>query len=124
MRSLFTSCQPALPSNWRTVEGEWLRQPSSPNRWPATYQFSPEAFDPPCSNSSARRAALPNTAWMLVPGSLRPSLVWIASAPPSVFSPNSGFEPGISAIDDKAMRGIRSQLTTSPNGWFSRTPSM
>ena len=60
----------------------------------------------------------------VVPGLVRPSLVSIDSAPPSVFRPNNGFEPGISVVDPMAMRGIRSQLTTSPNGWFIRTPSM
>ena len=43
--------------------------------------------------------------------------------PPSVLRPNSGFEPGINAIVLIAARGMMSQLTTSPNGWFSRTPS-
>ena len=31
-------------------------------------------------------------------------LVWIDSAPPSVFSPNNGFDPGISVVDAMAMR--------------------
>ncbi len=30
----------------------------------------------------------------------------------------------MSAIREIAARGIRSQLTTSPKGWFKRTPSM
>jgi hypothetical protein len=58
-----------------------------------------------------------------VPGLVDPSFVWIASAPPSVFRPNSGFDPGISVVVPIARSGMRSQLTTSPNGWFRRTPS-
>ena len=34
-------CQPSLPKNWRTSDGESSRHPSSKNRFPATYQLSP-----------------------------------------------------------------------------------
>ncbi len=47
-----------------------------------------------------------------------------SQAPPKVFRPNSGFEPGIIAIDLIADLGIKSQLTTSPKGWLSLTPSI
>jgi hypothetical protein len=50
-------------------------------------------------------------------------LVYRASAPPSVFRPNTGFDPGMTCIEEIAMRGMRSQFTTSPNASFTRTPS-
>jgi hypothetical protein len=38
-----------------------------------------------------------------------------------VFSQKSGSDSGISVIKPMAFLGIRSQLTTSPKGWFCRT---
>ena len=49
-------------------------------------------------------------------GSRAPFFVSSDSAPPNVFSPNNGFDPGISAIEEIASCGMRSQLTMSPNG--------
>jgi hypothetical protein len=45
------------------------------------------------------------------------------SAPPKVFRPNTGLEPGMSVMEEMAPCGIRSQLTTSPMGSLTRTPS-
>src|SRR3954447_21677365 len=91
---------------------------------PRKYQSSPFALEPPFWSSPVRRAKRPYDAISDVPGAVRPSFVWIDSAPPDVFRPNRGLEPGMSVIDAIAPRGIRSQLTTSPNGWFNRTPSI
>src|SRR5258707_4983334 len=94
---------PSLLNPCRTSEGENWRQPSSRNKLPATYQLSPLAFEPPCSNSPALRPKLPPLTWSVVPGWLRPSLVSMEIAPPSVLSPNSGFDPGIIASSDIAI---------------------
>ena len=51
-----------------------------------------------------------------VPGALSPSLVLTVTAAPSVFNPNTGSDPGMSAISAIAIFGIRSHDTTSPNG--------
>src|SRR5262252_1715180 len=58
-----------------------------------------------------------------VPGLLLPLLVITASAPPSVFRPNTGFDPGINWNPAIADCGTRSQFTTSPNASLMRTPS-
>jgi len=66
----------------------------------------------------------PKPTSTLPPGLLRPFFVVTATAPPSVFRPNVGFDPGMICIVWIAACGIRSQLTTSPNGSLMRTPSM
>ena len=45
------------------------------------------------------------------------------SAPPSVFRPKTGLDPGSSCIDAMAFFGIRSQLTMSAKASLMRTPS-
>ena len=52
-----------------------------------------------------------------------PFFVVSTSAPPNVFSPNNGFDPGRTSTAEIAFIGIRSQLTIEPNGSFIRTPS-
>ena len=52
-----------------------------------------------------------------------PDFVRNASAPPRVFRPNNGLEPGITSMALIAPSGIRSQFTVSPNGVLTRTPS-
>ena len=47
----------------------------------------------------------------------------IVSAPPSVLSPKTGFDPGSNCIDATPFFGSRSQLTTSANASLMRTPS-
>src|ERR1700733_6837336 len=111
--------QPSRPKDWRTSDGESCRQPSSRNRLPATYQFNPVLLlAPPYSASPSRLPKLPPLTEMDPPGSVRPLLVVIDTAPPSVLSPNNGFDPGIKATSSMAIFGIRSHATTSPKGWF------
>ena len=55
--------------------------------------------------------------------SLAPLLLYSAMAPPSVFSPKAGLEPGMSWMLEIADCGIKSQFTASPNGSLMRTPS-
>jgi hypothetical protein len=52
-----------------------------------------------------------------------PFFVSITKAPPSVFKPNMGLEPGNTLTRDIAFIGIRSQFTTEPKGSFIRMPS-
>src|SRR6185503_3642422 len=101
---VFEFCQPSRPKNCRTLDGERSRQPSSKNRLPARYQLSPLELDPPCSNSPALRPKLPPLTLNSVRFPSLPSLVCSESAPPSVFSPNKGLDPGISATSEIAIR--------------------
>src|SRR5882672_1157389 len=78
---------------------------------------------PPYSSSPARRPNDPPYASVDRPGLSKPLLVVMTSAPPSVFRPNTGFDPGISAMLEIADFGIRSQFTESPKGSLTRTPS-
>src|SRR5580704_17183481 len=122
-RSVFVVRQPSLTNPCLTSEGESKRQPDSWNAFPARYQLNPVALPPPYSASTDFRLLLPYNTCPLQPGKLTPSLVVTEIAPPKVLSPNTGFDPGISAISETVLRSIRSQLTTSPKGWFCRTPS-
>ena len=47
----------------------------------------------------------------------------MVSAPPNVFRPNTGLDPGSNCIDETAFFGIKSQFTTSANASLMRTPS-
>src|SRR5436309_446032 len=98
-------CQPTLPKNCRTLEDDAGRHPSSKKRLAAPYQLNPCEFSPPCSNSATLRPKLPPLNSSELPGLLRPSFVCSDSAPPNVFKPNKGFEPGISATSPIATRG-------------------
>src|SRR5580658_9249011 len=122
-RSVLSVRQPSRANPCRTSEGESKRQPDSWNPSPERNQLKPVALPTPHSASTDFRPLLPYSALPLRPGLLTPFLVVTESAPPSVFSPNKGSEPGTSVISEMASLGIRSQLTTSPNGWFCRTPS-
>ena len=57
-----------FPMNWRTLEGEESRQPSSKKRLPAVYQLRPLLTAPPCSNSAILRPKLPPLICSIVPG--------------------------------------------------------
>src|SRR5579859_6447812 len=107
---------PSFPKTCRTSDGESTRHPSSRKRFPAKYHDQPFVLDPPCSNCPARRPKLPPLNSTDVPGFAKPSLVRIEIAPPSVFNPYSGSDPGISVNSSIAIFGIRSHATTSPNG--------
>src|SRR5262245_38994808 len=113
---VFGRCQPSLPKSCRTFEGESGRHPSSKKRLFARYQFQPALLEPPCSASKVPRPKLPPFTCKLVPGCLLPSFVCTESAPPSVLRPNTGLDPGIKVASEIAIRGIKSQETTSPNG--------
>src|ERR1700722_13280529 len=108
--------QPSRANPWRTSEGESKRHPDSWNMLPATNQLNPVALPPPYSPSAAFRPLLPYVNVASKPGFVTPFLVWTDSAPPRVLSPNSGSDPGTRVISEIAILGIRSQLTTSPNG--------
>ncbi len=86
-------------------------------------QWKPPAVLLPISASRLRRRNEPNSASIEAPGSEKPLLVRSERAPPSVLRPKRGFDPGISAIELIAARGIRSQFTLSPKGSLTRTPS-
>src|SRR5512139_2773491 len=77
---------------------------------------------PPSAAISARPNDPPETE-APPPGARNPSFIWIVSAPPSVLSPNTGFDPGRSCIDATAFLGRRSQFTTSAKASLIRTPS-
>ncbi len=77
----------------------------------------------PLSAFTPKRPNEPPTACSAVPGSSLPFLVLTTSAPPSVFMPKIGFDPGRMSMLDIAFIGIRSQFTTDPNGSFMRMPS-
>src|SRR5262245_5405869 len=115
-RTVLGRCQPTLPKYCRTLDGELSRQPSSKKWLLAKYQFSPLLLAPPCSKSNVPRLKLPPVSWIVVPAFLTPSLVWTERAPPSVFRPKTGFDPGINVVSEMAIRGMRSQFTTSPKG--------
>ena len=70
-----------------------------------------------------RRPNEPSDSRASAPGSEKPVLVSIDSAPPSVLSPKMGFDPGIRFSEEMAAVGMRSQFTVSPNGALSRAPS-
>src|SRR5579863_2247713 len=114
--SVFSRRQPSRANPCRTSEGEPTRHPDSWKAFAARNQLNPIALPPPHSASTALRPLLPYVNDPLRPGLPMPSLVWTASAPPSVLSPNRGSDPGITVISEIAFFGIRSQLTTSPNG--------
>src|SRR5580692_7691067 len=115
-RSVLFVRQPNRANPWRTSEGESKRQPDSWNPRPERNQLKPVALPPPHSPSTDFRPLLPYKTFPLTPGLVNPFLVWMESAPPSVFKPNRGSDPGTSVTSEIASLGIRSQLTTSPNG--------
>src|SRR5580692_6939776 len=121
--SVLSVRQPSLANPWRTSEGESKRHPDSWKPVPVRNQLNPVALPPPYSASTALRPLLPYVSVPARPGLLTPSLVFTDNAPPSVFNPNSGSDPGTSVMSEIALLSIRSQLTTSPNGWFCLTPS-
>src|SRR4029453_2054683 len=114
--------QPICVNSWRIWLGECARHPSSFSALNARYQSNgPRA--PPCSASTFQRPKEPPEAPIEVPGKSRPVLVRTASAPPSVFNPKIGLDPGMTSIPEIASRGMRSQLTVSPNPSLNRMPS-
>src|SRR5271155_2116298 len=115
-RSVLFVRQPSRANPWRTSEGDSVRQPDSWKPRPERNQLNPVALPPPHWASTDFRPLLPYNRLPLRPGLLTPFLVWTESAPPSVFSPNRGSDPGTSVISEIASLGIRSQLTTSPKG--------
>src|SRR5580692_8400849 len=114
--SVLSVRQPSFPNPWRTSEGDSKRHPDSWKPVPEKNQLNPVALPPPHSASTALRPLLPYVSVPARPGLLTPSFVLTDNAPPSVFSPNSGSDPGTSVMSAMAFLGIRSQLTTSPNG--------
>src|ERR1700728_1883397 len=110
-RSVLLLCQPSRANPCRTSEGESKRQPDSWNPSPVKNQLNPLGLFPPPSPPASLRPLLPYNTCPPQPGLVRPFLVWMESAPPSVFSPNSGSDPGISSTSEIASLGIRSQLT-------------
>src|SRR5580658_4238353 len=115
-KSVLSVRQPSRTNPWPTSEGESTRQPDSWNASPETNQLNPVASPPPHSPSASFRPLLPYNICPLTPGLVIPLLVVTEIAPPRVFSPNRGSDPGTSVISEMASLGIRSQLTTSPNG--------
>ena len=69
---------------------------------------APLAREPPLSNSVSASRASRRAAGRDEPGLATPSLVSSESAPPSVFRPNSGFDPGISVM--RRDRDARNQV--------------
>jgi hypothetical protein len=59
----------------------------------------------------------------VAPGLSAPFFVASTSEPPSVLSPNKGFDPGRTSTCDRALSRIMSQLTIDPKASFIRTPS-
>src|ERR1700733_1141368 len=115
-RSVLSVRHPSRANPWRTSEGESKRHPDSWNAFAPRYQLNPVALPPPHSASTAFRPLLPYVNVPSRPGLVTPFLVWTDSAPPRVFKPNKGSDPGTSSISEIAILGIRSQLTTSPKG--------
>src|SRR4029450_7285778 len=79
--------------------------------------------DPPYSPSTAHRPREPPETPSSTPGLSKPRLVRTESAPPRVFSPKSGLEPGMMSTGEMANWGMRSQLIVSPNPSLKRMPS-
>ena len=105
-----------------TCEGELIRQPSSSKPVKARKPPNVPLFQP-ADNSPFLRSQEPPKKLILTPVSSKPFFVRKANAPPNVFSPKSGLVPGNTSMPDKAFKGIKSQLTTSPKGSLSLTPS-
>ena len=102
--------------------GAKVRQPSSSVRWSVKKPPSWPSLAPAVS-CAVRRPQEPAEDSIFVPVSEKPSRVRSAIAPPSVLRPNAGFDPATRSIRETIDSGMRSQLTTSPNGSLMRTPS-
>jgi hypothetical protein len=102
-------------------DGDARRHPSSPKTRPAANTAQRSRY-PPNENPTSCRRNDPVSRCTAAPGSVNPVLVSIDSAPPRVFGPNIGFDPGVRFTDRMAWVGIRSQFTVSPNGSFRRAP--
>ncbi len=89
---------------------------------PATNNANVPSLVPASAETSVRENEPADTD-ACAPGYAKPSFMLMVSAPPSVFKPKTGLEPGNNCIDAMAFFGIRSQLTTSAKASLMRTPS-
>src|SRR5262245_23764259 len=113
---------PTFVKSWRRSLGESSRQPPSLMELNVRYQ-STGPRKPPYSPLTLHRPNDPPHASSFTPGKSKQRLVRTTRAPPSVFNPKMGLDPGMMSTSARADWGTRSQLIVSPNPSLKRMPS-